>query len=66
MPSRSEVDTELRAELLAAHEELLRRDEAFRAWDEEAVDTLLRHGRLAVHGHDDRDRGHLEFNSAAW
>jgi len=37
MPSRSEVDTELRAELLAAHEELLRRDEAFRAWDEETA-----------------------------
>ena len=37
MPSGSKVDTALRAELLAAHEELLRRDKAFRAWDEETA-----------------------------
>src|SRR5215207_8566822 len=37
VPSGSDIDTALRNELLAAHEELLRRDEAFRAWDEETA-----------------------------
>lgn len=37
VPSGNDVDVDVRAALLAAHEELLRRDEAFRAWEDETA-----------------------------